>query len=195
VVVAVSSSYARTTMTNSGHYAFNKKNRPTKVIRAHPPAVPASKIDECRRHHEELSMDRFVVASRRDAPEGFAPGWASKKYPSYAAYLRGSEWKKIRARVLKRDGYACCTCGWCYSDCKSPMSASDRQLGFWKGGFIPDEQDRRLEVHHEDYSLPTMSGETLAGLKTLCDKCHAEVTRKNRSSPRTFRRDEKTLFD
>jgi hypothetical protein len=61
---------------------------------------------------------------------------------SYAAYLASPEWKKIRARVLKRDGKRCQHCS-AKAQC----------------------------VHHISYDEPVIIGERDEDLISLCNSC------------------------
>lgn len=65
----------------------------------------------------------------------------------YTDYLQTEQWKRIRARVLKRDGRKCRSCG-----------------------------RRASQVHHGDYSARTMSGADLSMLFSLCGTCHLATT-------------------
>ena len=64
-------------------------------------------------------------------------------FGSYDEYLTSPLWRDIRLRKLKEDGH-------CYG-CGRP--------GCW-------------QVHHADYSRETLLGESLIGLRTICDGCH-----------------------
>jgi len=66
---------------------------------------------------------------------------------NYSEYLRGSTWRRIRGRVLRRDRWKCRSCG-----------------------------QRASQVHHGAYDEPTMRGETLARLYSLCGPCHEAVS-------------------
>lgn len=64
-------------------------------------------------------------------------------YSSYPDYLASPLWAEIRQEVFERDGCICFACG-----------------------------GRANEVHHGDYKLKTLAGETLAGLYSVCGTCH-----------------------
>ena len=126
-------------------------NPPKKVFRAPMPVVPPSKAAEYLRRLDEDDIKRYI--------EGTLPPscWRSRLsalgakalgYSSYKGYLGSKRWKRIRARVLERDGHACRWCG----------------------------EEQGLEVHHEDYSFSTMCGDTIEGLTTLCHRCHNKVS-------------------
>jgi 5-methylcytosine-specific restriction endonuclease McrA len=71
-----------------------------------------------------------------------------KKLPvktSYIEYLESANWKKLREKVLERDGHRCAKCG------------------------KPD----RLQAHHRTYDR--VREENLDDLITLCRTCHAAV--------------------
>ena len=60
----------------------------------------------------------------------------------YHAYLNSRKWKRLRAKVLKRDHYRCTRCGY----------------------------PKRLQVHHLTYDR--IFHERLSDLVTLCARCH-----------------------
>lgn len=64
-------------------------------------------------------------------------------FGSYDEYLASPLWRDIRLRKLK-EGNHCYGCG------SGPC---------W-------------QVHHADYSRETLLGESLTGLRTICEKCH-----------------------
>ena len=63
----------------------------------------------------------------------------------YQAYLKSPEWKEMRARILKRDGYACLACG----------------------------SKDHLQVHHRTYNR--VGAEIEIDLRTLCGRCHESI--------------------
>lgn len=71
----------------------------------------------------------------------------SAELMKYQAYLRSKTWKRIRQRVLDRDGWKCRSCG-----------------------------ARATEVHHGAYDAATMRGETLERLYAVCRHCHEAIT-------------------
>lgn len=71
-----------------------------------------------------------------------------RKKDSYARYLESSTWKKIRARVLKRDKHTCRACG-------TPAQV----------------------VHHIRYPK-NLGEERLEWLYALCVLCHDEIHRR-----------------
>lgn len=68
----------------------------------------------------------------------------------YRSYLRSPEWRKKRAKAVKRAGYACEVCS--------------------VGG--------RLEVHHTTYAR--LGKERLSDLVVACRRCHRWVHRTGR---------------
>ncbi len=62
---------------------------------------------------------------------------------SYKEYLRSDLWKKIRARVLKRDRGECRICGGIAS-----------------------------QAHHTNYATKTMLGHSIVGIFAICSGCH-----------------------
>lgn len=65
----------------------------------------------------------------------------------YATYLASPLWKKIRARVMGRDGGRCRSCS-----------------------------GRATEVHHGSYDRLTMAGGADHNLYAICRACHEAVT-------------------
>lgn len=64
-------------------------------------------------------------------------------YASYAEYLRGPRWRRIKDQVHKRDKNRCRVCG-----------------------------EPSQDVHHLQYDEDTLKGVTLANLIALCGVCH-----------------------
>lgn len=71
---------------------------------------------------------------------------AAMGFPTYGAYLASELWRGIRARVLRRDGWAC--------------------------RFCPGPKNRATLVHHGSYDGPTLRGEKLSKLYACCKPCH-----------------------
>jgi len=67
-------------------------------------------------------------------------------YPTYQAYLESPLWASIRKKVLARDGHCCLLCG------------------SWA-----------TQVHHLEYLLPTLLGQDLRGMASICGDCHHHV--------------------
>ena len=65
-------------------------------------------------------------------------------YPSYRSYLQSSLWKRIRARVHRRDKNTCRIC----------------------------KLHKSEHVHHTSYDEKTLKGETLKNLIAICADCH-----------------------
>lgn len=74
------------------------------------------------------------------------PTYACLGFSSYDNYLRSNLWRRIRKRVLARDGGTCLCCG-----------------------------EPAQHVHHTDYSIDVMSGECDAKLVSLCERCHNQA--------------------
>lgn len=70
----------------------------------------------------------------------------SNQHQAYTKYLRSPTWRKLRARVLGRDGRQCRLCG---------------------------ARSNALEVHHLTYERFTQ--ELPEDLITLCHGCHESV--------------------
>lgn len=66
----------------------------------------------------------------------------------YAAYLQSQHWRTISRLVRERDGGRCVLCG----------------------------SESRLHVHHRTYDGYPY-GESMSDLCTLCEECHAAVTK------------------
>ena len=67
----------------------------------------------------------------------------------YQAYLKSPHWRRLRARILHRDGYTCTDCG----------------------------AGQKLQVHHLCYR-PNLEDALDADLVTLCEDCHEKIHRK-----------------
>ena len=67
-------------------------------------------------------------------------------YASYKKYLQSELWRRIRDRVLKKDGFACRVCG---------AGAS--------------------MVHHNLYRERELRGQSLRGMYAICAGCHKKV--------------------
>lgn len=105
-----------------------------------PAPVTVRKVGEAERTVDQARLQRrrygeLVEDAARRA------GWAS-----YEAYLHSAHWRKLRRRVLERDGWRCCLC----------RSKSE------------------LRVHHDRYNVDLRSQE-IGHLKTMCDECHRHV--------------------
>lgn len=92
---------------------------------------------------ERESNKRFAVYQDRNKI------LATMGFPTYAAYLASELWKGIRARVLRRDGYAC--------------------------RFCVGTKARAIQVHHGAYDGPTLRGEKLGRLYSSCATCHRSL--------------------
>lgn len=66
-------------------------------------------------------------------------------FSSYAAYLNSELWQDIRTKVFASQGRRCWICR---------------------------RRKKATQVHHEYYSHRNLSGESLAGLRTVCGPCH-----------------------
>lgn len=64
-------------------------------------------------------------------------------FVSYEEYLASPLWKKIRDRVLDRDGHLCCRCG-----------------------------KTATQVHHKSYREPVILGDDDGDLVSVCSHCH-----------------------
>lgn len=82
----------------------------------------------------------------------------STRKERYYKYLSSAKWRKLRERVLARDGYAC-------TECCSPDS---------------------LQVHHLTYDR--VFEEELDDLVTLCDTCHGKQHEKTKKRRRQHNR-------
>lgn len=67
-------------------------------------------------------------------------------FRSYAKYLNSTLWRRIKKRLFKDRGYVCQRCR--------------------------DEGD---QIHHRDYSIETLNGDSLEALVVLCRECHEFV--------------------
>jgi len=69
------------------------------------------------------------------------------EFATYFDYLNSTLWRRIRNRVFKRDSHSCRKCGIAKAD----------------------------SVHHTDYSLSTLRGESIDELYSVCEPCHEEL--------------------
>lgn len=76
---------------------------------------------------------------------------ATLGFLSYARYLVSPLWRSIRARVLDRDARTCIKCR---------------------------QQAPKMHVHHTQYDVATMRGDTIQALLTACHRCHRRAERK-----------------
>src|SRR5258706_3141166 len=84
----------------------------------------------------------------------------------YWKYLSSSEWRKIRKRILARDGGVCVVC-----------------------------ETTAKEVHHHDYDEATMRGENDDSLVSLCEACHRSIEFSTSGEKRTSSREKRTIFE
>lgn len=80
---------------------------------------------------------------RHDSSKFFAELLAPLGFERYDDYLQSELWKAIRTRVYEAKGRCCIKC----------CGAAN-------------------QIHHEQYDLPTMRGETLLHLVPICGDCH-----------------------
>lgn len=85
-------------------------------------------------------------------------------YRSYAAYLRGASYRKIRERAFIENGNLCWCCG-----------------------------DDATEIHHTDYGLATLLGQRLDNLVPICHRHHKEIEFENGEKVSTARANERLL--
>lgn len=65
-------------------------------------------------------------------------------FVSYNDYIKSDLWKEIRIIVLRRDGFKCRVCS----------------------------GKKKIQVHHKNYELETLTGKNIEGLITLCEEHH-----------------------
>lgn len=74
-----------------------------------------------------------------------------RRHIKYRRYLRSSDWKEIRGKILQRDKFKCKRCG---------------------------KKAKQLEVHHKTYKR--IFKERYSDLVTLCSNCHTIVEREKK---------------
>ena len=67
-------------------------------------------------------------------------------YKNYDEYLKSRRWERIRRRCLLRDARKCCCC-----------------------------KRTATQVHHLDYERPTLDGEAMHRLVSICASCHETI--------------------
>lgn len=88
-------------------------------------------------------------------------------FGSYKSYLNSALWKNIRKATLERDGFSCRFCG-----------------------------TRATQVHHLDYSLQALRGDSLDSLVSTCRNCHVDVEfdgSKKLTAAKTYRKTQRKL--
>ena len=91
----------------------------------------------------------------------------AEAYPDdYREYLASPLWRRIRRRILKRDGKTCQRCGGSGS-----------------------------EVHHRSYDDDVLDGRNDEQLATVCDGCHNVITFDDAGKRRTPAEADAVLFD
>ena len=88
----------------------------------------------------------------------------SKRKKAYQNYLKSTNWKSLREKAFKRDGYKCCNCG----------STSN------------------LNGHHVHYCKDWYNT-PLSYIQTLCETCHEEHHRKKSAMRKQRRKENKTF--
>lgn len=83
-------------------------------------------------------------ASASDERQAFVAALARLGFGSYQQYLASPLWQSIRQRVFEKKGRTCLSCG----------------------------TNRATEVHHRQYDVATLRGETLKHLDPICGHCH-----------------------
>ena len=99
-----------------------------------------------KRPKPKYQPDLTVAPKRSDYAEIISEEWKTPTtYKSYASYLSSTTWLELRALILKRDGFKCCSCGSSYE----------------------------LQVHHITYK--DIYNEKPEQLVTLCKTCHTKL--------------------
>lgn len=80
--------------------------------------------------------------------------WVMKNYPKYERYIKSGKWRRIRERVMARDGQRCKFCN----------------------------STENLQVHHLTYEHLYREENYLYDLVTLCKKCHQKETDKGKQA-------------
>ena len=116
-----------------------------KEVRVRGAEVPRDPLDELRtalsKETETRTDDRPSPAL--SAPSGEHGGLDRVQAADYADYLKSPLWRKIKRRVLKRDGNSCLRCG-----------------------------GKATRVHHRSYADEVLAGNNDAQLASICEGCH-----------------------
>lgn len=114
------------------------------------PVQPDKGKPEPAREADTVSVEwilaRLEEMKAKKFPEDRDTILARLGYGDYESYLYSPLWRKIRRRVLKRDGSTCTRCG-----------------------------DRATQVHHLAYTEAVLKGEDDAQLVSVCKPCHEKV--------------------
>jgi hypothetical protein len=84
----------------------------------------------------------------------------------YDRYLRSAHWKRIRQRIMKRDGHLCVCC-----------------------------DGRASEIHHLTYEIKVLDGEDDTKLAAICKECHRQLEFNNDGKKRSDICEKQTLFE
>ncbi len=130
-------------------------------------------INEVRGADPYALTDNVITITAKD--EAGAPVQSNffQNYATYDDYRKSSLWRKIRRRVLKRDGNICLRCG-----------------------------GKAIMVHHRSYAEEVLAGNNDDDLASICEGCHNFIScddaGRKRSAKETERllllRDESTNF-
>ena len=112
--------------------------------RKHPKGFCPLALPACPFLHQAQSL--IMAASTKPKPQ---------HSEAYKAYFATSKWKRLRRKVIFRDGAKCVECG----------------------------ARESLEVHHLTYARFTQ--EALGDLVTLCHQCHKQTHRTTQQQPST----------
>lgn len=97
-------------------------------------------------------------------------------------YERNHYWQLARQAAVKRDKYRCVRCGW---SIELGNLLPTGQYVFWSRAILLNRGESNwLEVNHivplVGAGYGTGCVHHVAGLETLCHKCHVQVTRRQR---------------
>ena len=118
--------------------------------------------------HEKSVVHSYFIINTLIMPKKLTEEEKKKKKEAkkrYDNYIRSHEWKKIKEKVLERDGYRCQACDYC----------PDEDLS---------DKKRILSVHHKTYRHLFHETNHLEDLITLCSCCHRAI----HSSPSNWQR-------
>lgn len=102
---------------------------------------PKRQKDPKRHDETKRSQKRFGIYQERNRI------LSGMGFVTYGEYLLSELWRRIRAKILRRDGYLCRFCS----------------------------KARATVVHHGSYDGPTLRGEKLSKLLSSCKPCHESL--------------------
>ena len=120
--------------------------------------------------HSTHTSDQFGLLARKH-------NLTRLGYLTYNAYLQDSRWQHIRTQILTRDGHRC-------QDPECNIEHSHIKSGAVK-----------LHVHHTNYNIDTLLGNSPESLITLCSECHDIAHTTAEEDSNNINQDEELKYD